>query len=87
MASGRPIVATVNPDTEVGQLIDQVGFGLCIEPENGKALAQAILELYKNEAQRKEMGKRGRDYVTEHYSRQVAVRLYDELIHDCVEQH
>jgi colanic acid biosynthesis glycosyl transferase WcaI len=80
MASGRPVVATVDQNTEVGRLLDQAQCGFCIEPENAVALAQVILRLYKNDSLRSDMGRRGRDFVVEHYSRQIASKQYHTLI-------
>ena len=80
MASGCPLLATVDQDTETGRLINITHCGLCVEPENPEALANAILQLYQNEALREEMGRNGRDYILEHFSRQVATRLYQSLI-------
>ena len=67
MASGRPVLAAVDEATEVGHLITEVGFGLRVEPGDAKALVQAILRLYSDEAMRNEMGMRGRTYAAEHF--------------------
>jgi colanic acid biosynthesis glycosyl transferase WcaI len=80
MASGRPIIATVDPSTEVGRLLDQAHCGLCAEPENAEALSQAIIRLYQDDLLRKDMGRRSRDFVVEHYSRQVASEQYHRLV-------
>jgi colanic acid biosynthesis glycosyl transferase WcaI len=86
MASGRPIVATVHQDTEVGYLLNQAQCGICVEPENSDALAQAILRLYEDNVLRAAMGERGRDFVVEHFSRQVAAKLYHSLIERFVDK-
>ena len=80
MASGRPILATVDPNTEVGRLLSEVQCGLCVMPENPKALAETILSLHKDPLLCSEMGRRGREYVVERYSRKVAARQYCEVI-------
>ncbi|BDG06318.1 glycosyltransferase family 4 protein [Anaeromyxobacter oryzae] len=80
MASGRPIVATVDPRTEVGSLLEQARCGLCVDPGDARALADAILRLERDDALRADMGARGRAFVVENYSRQVASRSYLELI-------
>ena len=80
MASGRPIVATLDPNTETGLLLEKAHCGICVEPENASAMAKAILRLYEDESLRTEMGRRGRDFVVENYSRQVATKLYLSLI-------
>ena len=80
MASGRPIIAIVDQNTETGCLLTQAQCGLCTKPENADALAQAILRLYEDDSLRNDMGRRGRDFVVEHYSRQVASKQYHTLI-------
>lgn len=86
MSSGRPIIATVDRNTEVGCLLAQAQCGLCIEPENADALAQAILRLFNDDALRNDMGSRGRGFVVEHYSRQVASNQYNTLIQRFVDK-
>ncbi len=80
MASGRPIVAVMDPNTETGRLLDQAQCGLCVEPEDADGLYQAILRLYEDGSLRQEMGIRGRNYAVSHYSRRVASDLYYTLI-------
>jgi colanic acid biosynthesis glycosyl transferase WcaI len=80
MASGRPMIATVDSNTEVGRLINQVQCGLLVEPENPDALAQAIKGVYENRLLGEEMGRRGRDYVVKNFSRHVAAMDYYQLI-------
>jgi colanic acid biosynthesis glycosyl transferase WcaI len=84
MASGRPVVASVDRQTEVGSLLEQTRCGLCTEPENAAALAEAVLRLYKDDDLRTEMGRRGRDFVVEYLSTPVASKLYFQLIERCV---
>jgi colanic acid biosynthesis glycosyl transferase WcaI len=80
MASGRPMIATVDSNTEVGRLINEVQCGLLVEPENPYALSQAIKEIYENRLLGEEMGKRGRDYVVKNFSRGVAAMDYYKLV-------
>ncbi len=86
MASGRPIVATVDRNTEVGHLLDRAQCGFCIEPENPDALAQVIMKLYEDGPLRADMGERGRAFAVEHYSRQVAAKQYHSLIERFVDK-
>lgn len=86
MASGRPVIATVDRHTEVGSLLEQTQCGLCVEPENAEALAQSVLRLYKDDELRNEMGQRGRDFVVEHFSRSVASQKYYRLIEQFARQ-
>jgi colanic acid biosynthesis glycosyl transferase WcaI len=80
MASGRPIIATVDPSTEVGLLLKQANCGLWVKPENAPALANAIYQLYADRELCRQMGKSGRDYVVLHHCKQVATDHYRGLI-------
>ncbi len=80
MASGRPFIATVDKNSEVGILVDQAQCGLCVEPENAAGMAKAILDLSTNEAIRSQMGNKGRDFVVAKYSRRVGAEQYHQLI-------
>lgn len=80
MSSGRPIIATVNRDTETGHLLEHARCGLCIEPENADELAQAIMQLHEDDPLRVEMGECGRNFVVGKYSRQIAAEHYHGLI-------
>jgi colanic acid biosynthesis glycosyl transferase WcaI len=80
MASGRPVIATVDENTETSQLLHRAGCGLCVAPGDAGALAEAILSLYKNRPLCVQMGDQGRRYVLDHYSKHVASEHYLDLI-------
>lgn len=80
MASGRPIIAAVDANSEVGRLLTEINCGLCTAPGDGNDLAQVILRLYQDQTQLETMGKNGRAYVVANYSRQIAAQKYRELI-------
>jgi colanic acid biosynthesis glycosyl transferase WcaI len=80
MSAGRPIIATVDQNTEVGRLIEAADCGICIEPENPGALSSAIVKLYEDEELKDEMGRRAREHVVQKYSRTVAANEYHEKI-------
>jgi colanic acid biosynthesis glycosyl transferase WcaI len=82
MASGRPVVATVNPRTEVGAILARAGCGCCVPPEDAGSLADAISSLLHDGALREAMGARGRSFAVEHYGREVASRRYLEIVRD-----
>jgi colanic acid biosynthesis glycosyl transferase WcaI len=80
MASGRPFIATVDRNSEVGVLVESANCGLCVESENAQGLAKAILKLYGDDNLRSEMGQQGRQYVVEKYSRRKAAEQYYRLV-------
>ena len=80
MASGRPLLAAAEADSEVARAVASAGSGLCIGPGDPKRLAEAILTLYKDRALREQMGQQGRRYVEAHHSKHAAVASYDQLL-------
>jgi glycosyltransferase involved in cell wall biosynthesis len=76
LAAGRPILACLNG--EGANLVTAAGAGLAVPAEDGRALADAILRLYRmTNAEREAMGARGRLYYAEHF---VHDMLVDQLI-------
>ncbi|SIO55397.1 Glycosyltransferase involved in cell wall bisynthesis [Singulisphaera sp. GP187] len=78
MACGRPIVLGI--DGVARDLVERAGAGFFAEPENPEALAAVIRRLQSDPAQADEIGRRGREYVTQHFDRrQLALRYLDHL--------
>jgi glycosyltransferase involved in cell wall biosynthesis len=48
LASGRPLVVSVDEGSDTWNLVKQAEAGLCVPPEDPSALAQAILSLAQN---------------------------------------
>jgi colanic acid biosynthesis glycosyl transferase WcaI len=64
LASGRAVVATTHPDTELGRAGD--GCDLLSPPGDAAALAEAIRRLARARERRAELGRAGRCYVESH---------------------
>ena len=63
---------------EGARLVSEAGAGLAVPAEHGKALAEAILQLYRMSSQEREtMGAKGRLYYEKHFSHDM---LIDQLI-------
>ena len=58
LASGKPVVATAAPDTELGKLVIQ--FGSLVEPGNSVAMADAIAALADDPPRRQALGAAGK---------------------------
>jgi colanic acid biosynthesis glycosyl transferase WcaI len=67
LASGRPVIATCRPETEISEIVSRCG--LVVAPENGKELALAITELADNPDARFLLGGRARRFAEEHFER------------------
>ena len=63
LASGRPVIAGAEADTEFGRIVMDSGCGVLVEPGNAKQIASAIVSfsLERNECLR--MGEEGRRYM------------------------
>ncbi|MFQ5556460.1 MAG: glycosyltransferase family 4 protein [Acidimicrobiales bacterium] len=63
LAAGRPVLASVDQGTEVARVVEQVGAGLSVAPEDGRALLAALRELIDEPARLRAAGERGREFV------------------------
>ncbi|KEZ78809.1 glycosyl transferase [Salinisphaera hydrothermalis C41B8] len=64
LASGRPVVATAAEGTQVASIVSRCG--ICVPPEDGDALAEALLELAGDEERREVLGASARHYAETH---------------------
>ncbi|MGL5082654.1 MAG: WcaI family glycosyltransferase [Microcoleaceae cyanobacterium] len=79
LASGCAIVASV-PDTGTAkEAVETSGGGVVVEPEDPKALAQAVLNLYHHPEKVAALGRQGRRYAEDHFSFKQALNQYEEL--------
>jgi colanic acid biosynthesis glycosyl transferase WcaI len=76
MAAGRPYIAGVDPNSNVWKLTETAGCGVCVEPEDGKALAEAVLQLRAEPEMARAMGSNGREYVVSHFAREAITNRY-----------
>ncbi len=86
LAMARPIIGSLRG--EAADILDRSGAALIVEPENSHALAEAVLELYRKPPRaRREMGERGREFVTSHYSRQILSTRYLDAMKDAIAEY
>ena len=84
MASGRPIVASVDQGSDTRNLIQEAGCGLCIEPENPRALSDAILALFRDHSRRTRLAANGRQFAVSRHSKTAAAREFYSLLRSVV---
>ncbi|MGB5406317.1 MAG: glycosyltransferase family 4 protein [Thiogranum sp.] len=76
LAAGRPILASLNG--EGARLVIEAEAGLASPAEDPRALADAVLQLFRMApAEREKMGMNGRRYFSEHFDREL---LVDQLL-------
>ena len=86
LASGRPLLASAEPDNDIAKLLESAQCGICTEPESPIQLAGAILRLYHDTECREAMGKRGRQHAEQNFSRETVVGRYSQLLQSVVER-
>ncbi len=77
MAAGLPLIGTAIGG--VPELIDEGVNGRLIRPRDAQGLAEAMLELLRDEGLRRRMGDASRRIVAERFSREAMVRGYEAL--------
>lgn len=79
LASGRPIIACVDQDSETWNFIQRTGAGLCVPPDKPEEFIQAILTLHSNPDLRSQMGCIGRQWVLQNHTPAVAAATMERL--------
>jgi glycosyltransferase involved in cell wall biosynthesis len=78
-ALGSAVPVIYSGEGEAAELVLASGGGVVVEPENSEALARAIVELKEN-PNRREMGRKGRQFVEQHYTwSQIILRWLEDL--------
>jgi len=84
LASGRPILACVEKDSELWRLVERANAGLHVPPEDPMALSQAILELRNNSKLCEQMGQNARIWAERNHSPKVAKAKFEQLLFDAI---
>jgi colanic acid biosynthesis glycosyl transferase WcaI len=79
LASGRPVVASVDPGTEVARTVEAAQAGLAVPPEDPEAFTRAVRAVLADPLAAEAMGARGRQFVEEWASPAAVARRYAEL--------
>ena len=79
MASSRPVIAAIDPDTEIPRLLDRSGAGVSVAPDDADALRAAITKLVDAPTVRESLGKNGREWVERHASPRAVAVAYEGL--------
>ena len=77
LAAGRPVLASVDPGTEVARVVEASGAGVVVPPDDQVAFTAAIGELA--DAERATMGEQGRAFVEEWVSPAGVAAAYVDL--------
>ena len=73
LASGRPVVATCRPGTEISEIVSRCG--LVVAPQDSTALALAVSRLADDMAMRLELGRRAREFAESNFERNAVLGM------------
>ena len=78
LASGRPVLATADPGTQVANVVD--GCGLVVPAEDASALCAAAVRLVENPDLRASLGLAAREYAVKYLSKERVLRRFEQDI-------
>lgn len=84
LASGVPILLSIEGEAET--LIKKADAGICVEPENHTQLIEAIIKLYHDRMLCETLGKNGRSYVQENYSRYNITKRFENILNGIIKK-
>jgi colanic acid biosynthesis glycosyl transferase WcaI len=79
MAAGKPAVAAVDRCSDTWDLIQDAQCGICVEPEDATALAEAIKTYYLDASARSEAGRNARQYTERNFRPSTIAQRYIEV--------
>jgi colanic acid biosynthesis glycosyl transferase WcaI len=80
MASGRPILAVVPPESEVAKLVGAGECGVIVPPGEPHTLARTILDLKRDPGRLERLGRNGRALLESRFSRQRCIDRYEAML-------
>lgn len=84
LAAGKPMINTCM-SAEFRSKVERDGFGINIEPENVKELADAVEQLYQDHEGRSRMGIQARKVAKEQFDRPVSYEKIETMIRELIE--
>jgi glycosyltransferase involved in cell wall biosynthesis len=80
LAAGKPIIASVDEESETARLVRDSGAGIVIPPGRPDLVAEEIRRAAAGDYDLAEMGRRGREWVEAEGGRERAVERYRALL-------
>jgi glycosyltransferase involved in cell wall biosynthesis len=73
MLSGRPVLATVDEESDTARIIREARCGVCVAPEDPNAIAKAIRKSLQMPDELTRMGQQARSYAIQNFSSKVCL--------------
>jgi colanic acid biosynthesis glycosyl transferase WcaI len=78
-AAGRPMLAAIDLNTEIPNMLRESGAGVAVEPDNAPAFIEALRQLLSDRDSLAAMGTSGRKWVETHASPASVAARYEEI--------
>jgi colanic acid biosynthesis glycosyl transferase WcaI len=83
LASGRPVVATSRPGTQLAEVVEARGCeidgrGIVVEPGDASAFARAIEDLARDHDMRERLGRNGREYAVSELGKETILSRFEK---------
>lgn len=86
MATETPVLTSFDIKSELTEIVDKASCGICCDADDSDSLYEAVIELHNNKLLAEKMGKDGRKYLLEHFSKDICVQKYVEVIKSTVKK-
>jgi len=80
LLAARPVVASVDQNSDLARVLRQGGAGLVTQPGDVEDLCEALTTLYHDAALRERLGRSGAEFMARHYSSQTVIEQYETLL-------
>lgn len=83
LASGKTVIATANPGTEIAQTVQN--HGVVVPPDDKAAFSQALLWLVNHPEDRKKLGQNGRIFAEEYLSKEKILFQFEKDLYSIIQ--
>jgi colanic acid biosynthesis glycosyl transferase WcaI len=80
LLAARPVVASVDEDSDLAELLRRGGTGIVTAPGKVEDFCRALTTLYHDAALRERLGRSGAEFMARHYSSQAVLTQYETLL-------
>jgi len=80
LLAARPVVASVDENSDLAQVLRSGGAGIVTAPGNVEDFCRALTTLYQDAALRERLGRSGAEFMARHYSPQAVLEQYETLL-------
>jgi colanic acid biosynthesis glycosyl transferase WcaI len=82
LASGKPVIATAKPNTEIAEVLKDRG--IVVNPDDSNAFNKALSRLAESPEERKKMGKASRDFAVNHLNKEEILTRFENNLCEIV---